>query len=155
MSETAIVKAGVCGKTTRITATPSEDMMTVSVRMESDCPMVSKVPVIENIACYEEVGTPFNESVIYRWASENIRHTACPVPCGVVKCVEAAAGLGLKKPVSIEWERGHSFSPPEEASVFRRLSRRCSSTAQSSPLLPQTFSKKSCRSLDSDSCVCP
>lgn len=104
MSETAIVKAGVCGKTTRITATPSDDMMSVTVRIESDCPMVSKVPIIEDIACYEEVGTPFNESKVYAWASENIRHTACPVPCGVVKCIEAAAGLGLKKPVSIEWE---------------------------------------------------
>ena len=104
MSETAIVRAGVCGKTTRITAIPSDDMMSVTVKIESDCPMVSKVPVIEGIMPYEEVGAPFNASKVYAWASQNIRHTACPVPCGVVKCIEAAAGLGLKKPVSIEWE---------------------------------------------------
>ncbi|MBO4798884.1 MAG: hypothetical protein J5494_08985 [Candidatus Methanomethylophilaceae archaeon] len=104
MSETAIVKAGICGMTTRITATPSEDMMTMTVKLESDCPMVCKEPVIENISCYEEVGTPFTESAVYCWASRNLKHTACPVPCGIVKCIEAAAGLGLKKPVSIEWE---------------------------------------------------
>ena len=104
MSETAIINAGVCGKTTRVTAIPSEDMMTITVKIESDCPMVSKTPIIENVACYEEVGKPFGESAVYKWASDNIRHTACPVPCGIVKCIEAAAGLALKKPVTIEWE---------------------------------------------------
>ncbi len=97
------VKAGVCGKTTTIYATPSEDMMFINIRIESDCPMVSKTP-IEPIVAWEEVGAPFSESKVYAWASENIRHTACPVPCAVVKSVEAAGDLGLKRPVSIDLE---------------------------------------------------
>ncbi len=97
------VKAGVCGKTTTVYATPSEDMMTVDVRIESDCPMVSKNPV-PPVVSWEEVGAPFNESKVYAWATENIRHTACPVPCAVVKSIEVAGDLGLKKDVTITIE---------------------------------------------------
>lgn len=104
MSESLIVKAGICAKTTKITAIPSEDMMTMTIKIESDCKIISKNPIIENIPCYEEVGKPMNQSQIYAWASENGLHLACPVASGIVKCMEAAAGLALKKPVSMEWE---------------------------------------------------
>lgn len=97
------VKAGVCGKTTTIYATPSEDMMTVNIRIESDCPMVAKNPEM-SIVAYEEVGAPFNESKVYAWATENIRHTACPVPCAIVKSLEASGDLGLKRNVTIDLE---------------------------------------------------
>ena len=97
------VKAGVCQKTTTIYATLADDMMTVNIRIESDCPMVSKCPEL-CINAYEEVGAPFNESKVYAWATENIRHTACPVPCAIVKSLEAAGDLGLKRPVSIDLE---------------------------------------------------
>ena len=93
------VKAGVCGKTTTIYATPSEDMMTVNIRIESDCPMVAKNPEMSLVA-YEEVGAPFNESKVYAWATENIRHT----PCAIVKSLEAAGDLGLKRNVTIDLE---------------------------------------------------
>lgn len=98
---TVTVNAGVCGKTTKIFAKNNDDM-TVTVTIESDCPMVGKNPVPAGIVSWEEVGAPFNESKVYAWATENIRHTACPVPCSIVKAIEAAGGLGLKKDVSIE-----------------------------------------------------
>ena len=44
------VKAGVCGNTTTIYASPSEDMMTVNIRIESDCPMVAKNPEMSIVA---------------------------------------------------------------------------------------------------------
>lgn len=97
------VKAGVCQKTPTIYATLADDMMTVNIRIESDCPMVSKNPV-PPIVSWEEVGAPFSESKVYAWATENIRHTACPVPCAIVKSVEAAGDLGLKRNVTIDLE---------------------------------------------------
>lgn len=97
------VHAGVCQKTTTIYATPGEDMMTVNIRIESDCPMVSKTP-IEPIVAYEEIGAPFDQSKVYKWATENLRHTACPVPCAVVKAIEVGGDLGLKRNVTIEIE---------------------------------------------------
>jgi hypothetical protein len=88
----------------KIIATVSEDMMSVNVVIESDCTMVKKMSPIEGINPYEAIGTPFTESKIYKKAAECLRHTACPVPCGVVKCVEAESGMGLKRNVSIEFE---------------------------------------------------
>ena len=105
MSKNCIVtvKAGVCGKTSRIIAEPGEDGMSVIVRIETDCPMVGKNPVPVVIP-WEEVGAPFSESNVYAWATENIRHTACPVPSGIIKSIEVAGGLGLKKDVSMTFE---------------------------------------------------
>ena len=105
MSKNCIVtvKAGVCGKTSRIVAEPGEDGMSVIVRIETDCPMVGKNPVPVVIP-WEEVGAPFSESKVYAWATENIRHTACPVPSGIIKSIEVAGGLGLKKDVSMTFE---------------------------------------------------
>jgi hypothetical protein len=45
-----------------------------------------------------------NETVIYKWASERLPHAACPVPCALVKAVEVAGDLGLKRAVKIEIE---------------------------------------------------
>jgi hypothetical protein len=90
--------------TSKITATASDDMMTVNIVIESNCPMVQKLTPIEGISPYEAVGTPFTESEIYKKAAGCLKHTACPVPCGIVKAVEAEAGLGLKRPVSITFE---------------------------------------------------
>ena len=90
--------------TSKITATASDDMMSVNVVIESNCPMVQKLSPIEGINPYEAIGTPFTESEIYKKAAECLRHTACPVPCGIVKAVEAESGMGLKKPVKIDFE---------------------------------------------------
>lgn len=94
------VNAGVCKMTTKIHAEPTEDM-SVKITIESNCPMVSKTP-FPVIVPWEEIGVPMNQSVTYKWASENIGHTACPVPCAILKAIEAAGDLGLKKDVTIE-----------------------------------------------------
>jgi hypothetical protein len=88
---------------TTITATASDDMMTVNVRIESNCPMVQKMDPMEGLNPYDVIASPFNASEVYNKASGCIKHTACPVPCGIVKAVEAESGMGLKRPVSIEF----------------------------------------------------
>jgi hypothetical protein len=98
---TVTVKAGICGRTTVIHAEENDDM-TVKITLESDCPMVSRTPLPESIVPWDEVGTPMDQTVVYKWASANLAHAACPVPCGIIKAIEVAGGLGLKKDVSIE-----------------------------------------------------
>ena len=104
MPTTCNVTAGPCQMITKITAEMSEDMMSVNVVIESNCSMVQKMSPTENINPYEMVGKPFTESEIYLKAAECLRHTACPVPCAIIKCAEAEAGMALKKPVKIEFE---------------------------------------------------
>ena len=38
----------------------------------------------------------------YRGADDTIKHTACPVPCAMIKAIEVASDMGLKRDVLIE-----------------------------------------------------
>ncbi len=42
---------------------------------------------------------PINENPIYVCAGQHLPHSACPVPCALIKGLEVASGLGLKKDV--------------------------------------------------------
>ncbi|MBQ3685239.1 MAG: ABC transporter ATP-binding protein [Candidatus Methanomethylophilaceae archaeon] len=111
---TVTVMAGVCAMTTKIHAKMNDDM-SVTLEIETDCPQIKKGLEAEPIPVgmpWDEVGTPMIESGIYKWASEHLRHTACPVPCCVIKAIEAAGGLGLKKDPVIKIERASSTIMP-------------------------------------------
>ena len=96
MSECEVtVHAGVCNMTTVIRAKPNDDM-TVSIEIESNCPMVKKTPV-PTLVPWEEIGLPMSQSAIYKWASENIGHTACPVPCAAPADLTARLKLVLRE----------------------------------------------------------
>ncbi len=44
------------------------------------------------------------ETDIYKWASETLPHAACPVPCAMIKAVEVASDMGVKRDVEIKIE---------------------------------------------------
>lgn len=99
------VDAGVCKMKTVITATNNPDTGMVDIEIQSDCPNVLKMSwSIKPICPYTEVEGVMCETDVYKLASESIPHAACPVPCGMVKAVEVAGGLGLKRDVTIKIE---------------------------------------------------
>jgi hypothetical protein len=102
----ARVNAGVCGLGSVVEAS-SQDGMSVTVCVESDCPRV--------LACAEELAgrsaldafeellrRPLVETTPALLAARHGLHTACPVPIAVLKAIEAAAGLALPCDCSIE-----------------------------------------------------
>jgi len=96
------VDAGVCKMKTIIIAKPNMDTGMVDIVIQSDCANVLKMSwTLKEVCPYTEVEAAMNETEIYKAASEAIPHAACPVPCGVVKAVEVAGGLGLKRNVTI------------------------------------------------------
>lgn len=98
------VDAGVCKMVTKIHAVQDE-MAMVKVDIESDCPYVLKMSWrMEPINPYTEIESPMFETDVYKWASEVLPHAACPVPCGIIKAVEIASDMGIKRNVSIEIE---------------------------------------------------
>ncbi|MDR1405372.1 MAG: hypothetical protein LBJ20_07410 [Candidatus Methanoplasma sp.] len=99
------VDAGVCKMKTVITAKSNPDSGLVDVDIQSDCPNVLRMSwSVKSICPYTEVEEAMNSTEIYRFASESIPHAACPVPCGVIKAIEVAGGLGLKRDVTIRIE---------------------------------------------------
>lgn len=99
------VEAGVCRMKTVITATANPDTGSVDLDIQSDCANVLKMSwTLKSVCPYTEVEAAMNETETYKCASEAIPHAACPVPCGVIKAIEVAGGLGLKREVIMKIE---------------------------------------------------
>ena len=98
------VDAGVCKMKTLITA-KDNGMGMVELDIKSDCPYILKFSwKLEPVSPYAEVEAEFYKSEIYRLAQEApIPHTACPVPGAIIKAIEVAGDLGLKRDVSIRF----------------------------------------------------
>lgn len=98
------VDAGVCKMKTIITAA-ADEMGMVKLDIKSDCPNILRMSwKIESYSPYAEVEAEFYKSEIYKLAQETpIPHTACPVPCAIIKAIEVAGDLGLKRDVSIRF----------------------------------------------------
>ena len=93
------VDAGVCKMKTIITAKANE------LDIKSDCPDVLKMSWgLEPISPYAEVESEFYKSEIYKLAQNApLPHTACPVPSAMIKAIEVAGDLGLKRDVTIRF----------------------------------------------------
>jgi len=99
------VDAGVCKMKTIIFAKANPDTGMVDIEIKSDCPNVLKMSwKLTSICPYSEVEAEMNKSEVYTLASDALPHAACPVPCGVIKAIEVAGDLGLKRDVTIKVE---------------------------------------------------
>jgi len=106
MNIQASIGGGVCGLHTTVEAV-SVDGMTVTVRIESDCPLVSKMAAeITSVDALDELmRKPYIETTPALLSAKHKLHTACVVPAGVLKAVEAAAGLALPGQCEIKLSR--------------------------------------------------
>lgn len=98
----AIIRAGICGFDTEITA-ESDDMMTAVLHISSECPAYEslknqpfEVDAVAN--CFSKVG--LNE--VYGLFRDTCKHAACPVPAGALKAVEVACGFALPSDANIK-----------------------------------------------------
>ena len=97
------VDAGVCKMTTLITA-KDNGMGLIELDIQSDCPNILKMSWrLEPMSPYAEVEAEFSKSTIYQLANDAIPHTACPVPSAMVKALEVAGDLGLKREAVIRF----------------------------------------------------
>ncbi|MBI5073894.1 MAG: hypothetical protein HZB62_01800 [Nitrospirae bacterium] len=94
------VNPGVCGFTVGITVERDKDR-NFHISLDTECEMVKKMA--EEIS-FLEFRAPFStilHNPVYRSASKNLKHAACPVPSGILKAIEVEAGACLPRPVSI------------------------------------------------------
>jgi hypothetical protein len=99
----AVIEPGNCGFTTIVEATPDGDGR-VRIKVESQCKAIQKLA--ENL---REVD-PLQEMSLRRGEGprtlnlgrQYCSHAACPVPVGIIKAVEIAAGVALPAEVSIK-----------------------------------------------------
>jgi hypothetical protein len=103
MNICAKIQGSACGLDTMVEAS-SPDGITVRLRIESDCPKIAAFAAkLGTINAFEEVlGKPLIETLPALAAAECKLHTSCVVLVGVLKAVEAAAGLAVPATATIE-----------------------------------------------------
>lgn len=97
----AVIKAGVCGFKTIVKAERS-GRKNVVLEIESECPAFKDLnESLKEIDSMEAIMSKVGEGKIYQACQVTCKHSACPVPMGITKAVEVAAGLALPRDVSV------------------------------------------------------
>jgi hypothetical protein len=95
----AEIDAGVCGHRATIRATKTEGY-SVRVTIESDCPHVAKIATeVDEVDALQQIGLRNGLPPALESAYRHCIHAACPVPSGLIKTIEVAAGLALPRDV--------------------------------------------------------
>lgn len=94
------IHPGVCRCVTRATAELSgEDLL--DLRLASDCGKVQKMAEALATVPLLAVLSPPLQNPVYQAADHQKLHGSCPVPAGLLKVLEVAAGLALPRNASI------------------------------------------------------
>lgn len=95
------VFAGICGFHTTILAQANDDM--VQIKMVSECPAINRLGEhLTEVDPFQEITFRRGGPLTLQMGAQHCSHTACPVPVGILKAVEVAAGLALPKDVTIQ-----------------------------------------------------
>lgn len=101
------VNSGVCGFCSKITVEKTEMKgKKLSVQIESDCEMVKKMS--RELAVLDGTATVFSgflSNTVYKSASINLKHVACPVPSAIIKALEVEAGFCVPGDVTMKFEK--------------------------------------------------
>jgi hypothetical protein len=105
MSDVTItVDAGVCRFKTVVIAS-SDDEGNIKYKIKSECPAIRELGKnLKEIPVFDAIVTPISDNVIYKDYGKYVVHSACPVPCAIIKAAEVAGDLGLKRDVSFKME---------------------------------------------------
>ena len=106
MDMRARIEGSVCGFVTVVEAR-STDGVLVQLDIESDCAKVQDLAAeLSELDAVEEVlRKSFVETAVAQLAAKHKLHTSCVVPVGLIRAVEAAAGLALPRSSVIELTR--------------------------------------------------
>lgn len=101
----AIIDAGICGYQTTVEAEKQENYQ-VKLHIQSDCQHIQKLAAdLHEVNALNEISPKKGEHQILQKGNQYCTHSACPVPVGVIKAVEVAAGLALPKDAKITIEK--------------------------------------------------
>lgn len=94
------VDSGICGFQTTVRA-GRQAGYTVNLQVESNCPNVAKLAAgLDVVNAMQELFKK-GESQVLSLANRELPHCTCPAPIGILKAVEAAAGLALPRDSNI------------------------------------------------------
>jgi hypothetical protein len=88
---------------TEIRATSDDNSGMVNLEINTRCESIQKLAGdLKAVNPIEEISFRGDGPKTLRMAAKHCKHTACPVPSGIVKAVEVASGLALPKDATIK-----------------------------------------------------
>ena len=97
------VMSGICGMITEIRATSNDPLKKVHIEINTRCESIQKLAEeLKDVDPMEEISFRGKGPKTLRMATKHCKHTACPVPSGIIKAIEVASGLALPKDASIQ-----------------------------------------------------
>jgi len=97
------INPGACGFIVTVIASKIEPKK-ATLAIQTECEQVNEMAaMITHLTIEDILGFPFAEDRVYQAAKKVIRHASCPVPCGIIKTVEAELGLAVKQDVHIHF----------------------------------------------------
>lgn len=100
------VKAGACGQETAVEVTKTGPT-TVAVSFTTTCEHVMALgEELTELDVASEMTLPLNETKTYVAAAHHMCRPSCVVPAGVLKAMEATAGIYLPENCAIEFVEG-------------------------------------------------
>lgn len=98
------IQAGGCGMTA--TVETEMDGMTCKLTITTDCPHIQALAAaMPEVEPFREISFQGQGPLTLKLAAEHLPHPACPVPTGIIKAAEVAAGLALPADATIKIER--------------------------------------------------
>lgn len=95
--------SGICGMITEIRATVDDPLKKVHLEINTRCESIQKLAEdLKDVDPMEEISFRGKGPKTLRMATKHCKHTACPVPSGIIKAIEVASGLALPKDASIQ-----------------------------------------------------
>ncbi|MCS7261125.1 MAG: hypothetical protein NZ765_10150 [Anaerolineae bacterium] len=100
----AEIHSGVCGFVTVVEATADAgDHHRVHLKITSECKACQRLAQeLTEVDALREFTFRGEGPLTYQLAAKFLTHSACPVPAGILKAVEVAAGLALPKDTIIK-----------------------------------------------------
>lgn len=110
MTTYLLVEPGACGIKTTIKVEKQDHI--VSIKVRSECNDVIAFASSLRSLTINEALKPIAKNRIYKEASNFLKHPSCPIPCAVLKAIEAELGLTLKKDVHFTFCNEVKEGPP-------------------------------------------
>ena len=96
------INSGACGLSTTVKTTMNGAKC--SIEVESECEAIRALAeALPEVDPFQEITFMGEGPQTLAAGAENCYHTACPVPVGIIKAVEVAAGLNLPVDSSIKF----------------------------------------------------
>ncbi|MBE9513967.1 MAG: hypothetical protein KAX25_04240 [Dehalococcoidia bacterium] len=98
-----VVDPGICGFPAIVEVTRLSSRK-VKVAITSDCEMLAQMGAHLSELDWRDALKAQDASLVQEYASQHIKHVACPVPTAILKAIEVEVGVALPRDVSIQFD---------------------------------------------------